>query len=386
MSGAITKPLRQVANVRELLVNEQAKNQLAAVAASHMKPERMMRLMANALRTTPQLAECEPLSLLGAMMTCASLGLEPNTVLGHAYLIPFKNRRKNITEVQLVIGYKGMIDLARRSGHIVSMHADVVYDGDDFDFHYGTDQFLRHKPAGARGTPTHAYCYVKLTDGEAFIVYPYAQVLAIRDASQGYRTAVKYGKQDSPWIAHEHQMARKTMVRAIFNELPVSIEKLSDALEIDDQRADFGAFAMDPTAGAAGVSDDGEVLDGEATPAEDDPAAEPAPEKETPSRQAPKSSGRSSEPYAKQGGKPAEAEKSAEPKTTAAEADPSDDMAALTRQIVGAYEKAKTEDDVDEVVGIYEPDFELIRQESQGSYDEIMEAEAEARKRVSGEG
>mgnify|MGYP000293511048 CR=1 FL=1 len=75
------RPLRQVANVRELLVNDQAKQQLASVAAAHMRPSQMLRLMANAIRTTPQLAECDPLSLLGCMMTCASLGLMPNTPL-----------------------------------------------------------------------------------------------------------------------------------------------------------------------------------------------------------------------------------------------------------------------------------------------------------------
>ena len=94
-----TKPLTQVTNVKELLWNDAAKTQLHQVAAAHMKPERMMRLMANAIRTTPKLGECDPMSLLGGLMTCAGLGLEPNTIMGHAYLIPFKNNRKNITEV-----------------------------------------------------------------------------------------------------------------------------------------------------------------------------------------------------------------------------------------------------------------------------------------------
>jgi len=101
-----TKPLTQVTNVKELLWNDAAKTQLQQVAAAHMKPERMMRLMANAIRTTPKLSECDPMSLLGGLMTCAGLGLEPNTIMGHAYLIPFRNNRKNITEVQLVVGYK----------------------------------------------------------------------------------------------------------------------------------------------------------------------------------------------------------------------------------------------------------------------------------------
>ncbi|TJZ85799.1 recombinase RecT [Paracoccus hibiscisoli] len=247
------KPLRQVANVRELLVNDQAKQQLAAVAAGHMRPERMLRLMANAMRTTPQLGECDPLSLLGAMMTCASLGVEANTPLGHAYLIPFKNNRKNITEVQLILGYKGMIDLARRSGHIVNIHGDVVYEGDEFSFEYGSEQHLKHRPKGKRVNPIYAYCHAKLTDGEAFVVLPWDEVMAIRDGSQGYKTAVKYNKKDSPWIAHQHEMAAKTAVRALFKYLPISIEmdggKLGDALSIDDQQVDFSQFAQNPEGG-----------------------------------------------------------------------------------------------------------------------------------------
>ena len=258
---AALKPLRQVQTVQELLVNDMAKTQLKIVAADHMKPERMMRLMANAIRTTPKLGQCDPLTLLGSMMTCASLGLEPNTVLGHAYLIPFENRAKTQTEVQLVLGYKGMIDLARRSGHVVNIHADVVYQADEFSFEYGSNQHLKHIPAGERSVPTHAYCHAKLSDGEAFIVLPYAEIIKVRDASQAYKTAQKYGKKDSPWIAHEHQMARKTAVRALFNELPISIEKVTEALEVDESKANFANFAMHPH---KGLLETGETIEAEA--------------------------------------------------------------------------------------------------------------------------
>lgn len=258
------RPLRQVANVRELLVNDQAKQQLAAVAAAHMRPEQMLRLMANAIRTTPQLADCDPLSLLGCMMTCASLGLMPNTPLQSAYLIPFKNKRKGITEVQLVVGYRGMIDLARRSGHIRNIHGDVVYEGDEFSFEYGSNQHLKHRPKGKRVNPVYAYCHATLTDGEAFVVLPWDEVMAIRDASQGYRTAVQYGKKDTPWIAHEHAMASKTAVRALFKYLPISIEmdngKLGDALTVDENQIDFSSFATNPEDGPA---IEGEIVDEE---------------------------------------------------------------------------------------------------------------------------
>ncbi|WP_072296112.1 recombinase RecT [Paracoccus sp. SM22M-07] len=283
-TSVATRPLRQVTNVKELLMNDMAKQQLATVAASHMKPDRMMRLMANAIRTTPQLGDCDPLSLLGSMMTCASLGVEPNTPLGHAYLLPFKNKRKGITEVQLILGYKGMIDLARRSGHVKNIHGDVVYESDDFSFEYGSNQHLTHRPRGKRENPLYAYCHATLTDGEAFVVLPWDEVMAIRDASQGYRMAVQYNKKDSPWIAHQHEMAAKTAVRALFKYLPISIEmdggKLSDALSVDENRIDYTAFAKDPTAGhiegEAYDVETGEVEEKDEAPAREEPKKEPA--------------------------------------------------------------------------------------------------------------
>lgn len=270
MGEIAKKPLRQVGTVKELLINDMAKEQLSAVAAKHMSPERMMRLMANALRTTPQLAECEPLTLLGAMMTSASLGLEPNTPLGHAYLIPFKNRRKGVTEVQFIIGYKGMISLARRSGAVVNIHADVVYSGDEFSYEYGSNQHLTHRPQGKRENPLYAYCHAKLTDGEAFIVLPWEVIEETRNESQGYKTAIKYGKKDTPWIAHLHSMAKKTAVRRLFDELPISIEEVSDAVSLDEQRNDYRGFAFDPSAGAPMPEADGDTIDGEYVEGEDD--------------------------------------------------------------------------------------------------------------------
>ncbi|MGN7869588.1 recombinase RecT [Paracoccus sp. 22332] len=258
------KPLRQVGNVRELLVNDMAKGQLAAVAASHMKPERMMRLIANAIRVTPKLADCEPMSLLGALMQCASLGLEPNTVLGHAYLIPFDKKQKNRetgrwetvgTNVQLIVGYKGLIDLARRSGHITSISANIHYSDDDlWEYEEGTEATLRHRPGNLEGQKLHAYAIAKFRDGgHAYVVLPWAHVMRIRDNSEGWKTAVRMGGTDkSPWKAHEDEMAKKTAIRALAKYLPLSVE-FQDAVQLDGARADYGAFALNPTHGMAEI-------------------------------------------------------------------------------------------------------------------------------------
>lgn len=269
-----TIPLTQVRNVRELLINDGAKKQLAAVAASTLSPDRMLKLLANAIRTTPRLADCEPMSLLGALMTASSLGLEVNTVLGHAYLVPFKNKRKKITEAQLIIGYKGYVDLARRSGHIVSIHADVVYEDDEFSSSYGTNGHLHHVANGKRKNPQKAYAYAKLTDGEAYFVWPYSLVLELRDTTQGYQKALrdlkngnKWAHDEAAWVKHEHQMAAKTMILRLKNELPLSIE-MAKAYAADEHKIDYAAYARSknpdqdaPTDVLDGIDYTAEVID-----------------------------------------------------------------------------------------------------------------------------
>lgn len=271
MTGtALTKkPLRQVQSVAELFDNEEAKQRLAQISARHMNPERMMRIAANAVRKTPRLKECDPISFLGGIMFFGQLGLEPDTVLGHGYLIPFKNNRRGVYEVQPIVGYKGFIDLAYRSGLITYIHADVVYSDDElWSYEHGSDAHLRHKNGPQEGEKTHAYCYVKIAQGDgregmAMAALPWSQVIKTRNRSQGWQSAVKYGKTaESPWTTDEDAMAAKTAVRALANKgrLPMSTE-LRMALEADEQQTDFRAFAMDPSTGP--------VIEGEAT--EDEP-------------------------------------------------------------------------------------------------------------------
>jgi recombination protein RecT len=312
-------PLRQVQSVKDLLISKQAGQQLAAVAARHMNPERMMRVVANAIRTTPKLQQCEPISFLGALMQCASLGLEPNTILGHAYLIPFDktlNRNKaterTITEVQLVIGYKGLIDLARRSGHITSIHAGIHYSDDAttgglWEYEEGTEAKLRHRNGDMAGQKKHAYAIAKFKDGgHAYVVMPWSHVMKIRDASQGYKRAVENAKKwkkpvDTPWVTHEDAMAKKTAIRALAKYLPLSVE-FSDAMAVDEQSLNYRSFAMDPTQGLLPDADQpedqdrdaGDVIEGEAqkeeVKSEPDPKqdkAKPEPERNEDPKKAP---------------------------------------------------------------------------------------------------
>jgi len=242
--GAKGDAPKQPPRIQDMLQSPDMVKRMQAVLPRHLSPERMLRVMAQAVFKTPKLAECHPMTLLGAMMACASLGLEPNTPLGHAYLIPFEKRKKVgndwVTErvdVNLIIGYKGLIDLARRSGDLESIHADVVYEGDEFSFEYGTNTHLRHVPTGDREgrIPKWAYAHAKLKGGgQGFEVLPYIEVLKIRNASQGYQQASRQrdGGKSSPWIAFEHEMAVKTMIRRLSKFLPASIE-FANAAELD---------------------------------------------------------------------------------------------------------------------------------------------------------
>ncbi len=217
-------------NVKSFMESQRAN--LAAVLPKHVDADRMLKLALGAMRTTPKLLNCNVESLMGAVVTCSTLGLEPNTPLGHAYLIPFENRQKGTTDVQIMFGYKGLIDLARRSGQIVSIAAHEVCVNDEFHFSYGLDEKLIHKPALTdRGAVIAFYAVAKLVGGGyAFEVMGRYQVEEIRDASQNYKFARE--KCETVWGQHFVEMGRKTVLRRLFKYLPVSIE-LATASNID---------------------------------------------------------------------------------------------------------------------------------------------------------
>lgn len=243
---------------------ESQKSTLAAVLPKHVSPDRMLKIALGALRTTPKLMECTVESLMGAVVQCSQLGLEPNTPLGHAYLIPFEKKKKqgnqwvtDKVETQIVIGYKGLIDLARRSGQVVSIAAHAVHEGDEFEYAYGLDEKLVHKPSmSRRGGVIAFYAVAKLVGGgHAFEVMSAEQVNEIRDASQNYKFA--RDKDKTVWGQHYEEMGRKTVLRRLFKYLPVSIE-LASAAALDDVSAAGRSQALDT------------VLDGDyITPAED---------------------------------------------------------------------------------------------------------------------
>jgi recombination protein RecT len=281
-SAVATRPLADMKPKEQIAyLLEKKKGDLAKMLPKTLSIDRLLKVAQIAATTTPALAKCDVASLVGAIGQCAQMGLEPNTVLGHAYLVPFNTKRKDadgnerwVNSVQVIIGYKGLIDLARRSGQIVSIAAHEVCENDRFELVYGLDEKLNHTPAmGDRGGVVGFYAVAKLKDGgHCFEFMSTHQIEAIRAASQGFQQAQKYKKEAAhPWVAHFVEMGRKTVIRRLAKYLPLSIE-FQTAAGLDeaasrgqDQRmdvidGDFG-FLPDAEADGAGGGDDptGEV-------------------------------------------------------------------------------------------------------------------------------
>ena len=232
--------------IKQLLEAETTRSRFRQIVPEHLTPERLIRICMLSL-SNEKLAKCDPITLLGAFMVLGSLGLEPNTTLGHAYLLPFWNSKEKKNDIQLIIGYKGYIDLARRSGQLVSIHADVVRASDKFSYEYGTNEHLSHCPAFTddQSTPLCAYAYAKVTGGQAFEVMPWPKVMAVRNSSAGYRSGY------SPWMTHEDEMAKKTAIRRLAKVLPLS-PAFMKAAAIDSKsetgQLDVSAFNLIPEA------------------------------------------------------------------------------------------------------------------------------------------
>ena len=193
---------------------------MAQALPKHMDVDRVMRLAMTTIRTTPALRDADVSSLLGAVMQAAQLGLEPG-LMGHCYLLPFKNNKKGITEVQFIIGYKGMIDLARRSGHIESIYSHAVYEKDYFEFELGLEQKLVHKPSmeGDRGQFIGAYAVARFKDGGyQFEFMPKSEIEKRKGRSKAANSNY------SPWATDYEEMAKKTVVRHMWKYLPISVE------------------------------------------------------------------------------------------------------------------------------------------------------------------
>ena len=238
------------------------KGEIAKALPSVMTPERFTRIVTSAISTTPQLAQTTPQSFLGAMMTAAQLGLEPNTPLGQAYLLPYKNHGK--LECQFQLGYKGLIDLAYRSGQVTIIQAHEVRENDEFSYSFGLEPTLHHVPArGDRGNVICYYAMFRTKDGGFGF-----EVMSREDVEAHARQYSKsYGNGYSPWSTNFDEMAKKTVlkkclkyaplksdfVRAVASDETIKTELAADMTEVAPVDV---AYTVDPETGEVTEADE----------------------------------------------------------------------------------------------------------------------------------
>ena len=262
--------------VRELI--EKRMPDIKKALPSVITAERFTRIATTAVSANPKLAEAcvkSPMTFLGALMTAAQLGVEPNTPLGQAYLIPFNNSRNvngtwvKVPEVTFQLGYQGIIDLVYRSGMAKTMYAKVVYEKDEFEFEFGLNPKLVHKPyyGADHGKPIYYYGVFKSKDGaEIFEVMSYEDVLEhAKKFSKSYNA--KTGKFSGPWDSDFNAMARKTLMLAVLKYAPKKSDFVKAIVSDNSVKSDISS---DMTS----VNND-DVIDVEAAePTEDDVAEE----------------------------------------------------------------------------------------------------------------
>lgn len=241
-------------------------SRIEAVAPKHLSKERLYQLSVSAINTTPNLAQCSPASLLSCVMKCSALGLEPSAVdgMGMAYILPYKNYNKvtkrSEYQATFILGYKGMLNLARRSGDIKSISARAVYEGDLFEYNYGLNEDIKHVPTAKEKsdkTLTHVYMVVHFLGGGHYMdVMNKEEVEAIRARSKA--------KDNGPWKTDYEAMAKKTVIRRAFPYLPVSLEAQTAAAADETDGGFVPQISIEPVI--------------EAEPAEAPPLPEPEPQ------------------------------------------------------------------------------------------------------------
>src|SRR5262245_199402 len=200
-------------------------------------PQRLIRIAYNAIATNEDLLKCTHASILGGMMEALKLGVTLGGPMQEAWLIPFRNNKKGTMEATFVVGYQGYRNIIDRAGSVVDLHPHAVYEGDDFDFEFGTRPFITHAPAWKRGLPQGVrliavYAVAHLRKGGLQMeVMPRAEVDQHRARSRA--------KDSGPWVTDYDSMALKTVIRKISKYLPKSSDLLARALDLDD-KADRG--------------------------------------------------------------------------------------------------------------------------------------------------
>ncbi len=238
MGEVVKNSLTPINELRQGL--EARRAAFAATLPKHVTVERFMRSVVLAAAKNPAVMTCDRSSLFLAVNQACQLGLDCSGTLGSAYLVPFKG------SVQLIPGYRGLIDLCKRSGEVSSIYAHTVHEKDKFEIELGSQQKITHIPytGGERGEVVSAYAVAVLKDGATqFDFMTRHDVDAIRRRSRA--------GQAGPWTTDFAEMAKKTVIRRLVKYLPISTD-LERAIEIEDRDADLNAIeVMDDVTAAA---------------------------------------------------------------------------------------------------------------------------------------
>lgn len=231
-----TTEAKKPVTLKSLLEGDDFKSKVAATLPKHLTPERFIRVAVAAMNRTPKLMQCTPASFFKCMIELSSYGLEPDG--RRAHLIPYKD------QCTLIIDYKGLAELAMRSGILKRIHADVICENDEFEYDMGEIKKHRIDFKQDRGEPFAAYAIAETKDGAMFSqVLTKEEVNKIRDSSQGYQMAQRYGK-DSPWTSEvgKYEMWKKTAFRRVSKWLPLSAE-FRDAVAKEEESIDLSTKA-----------------------------------------------------------------------------------------------------------------------------------------------
>ncbi len=240
---ALARRQEQVGTIRDLL--ERSKDQIKMALPRHLTPERLMRVAMTTIQRNPKLLEADPRTLIGSIIQCAQLGLEPDGILGHAYLVPFWNSQLRRLEVVFIPGYKGLIALAKRGGDVAFIHAVNVYDKETFIYEEGDNPKLKHTPMppSVRGEKKMGtYAVARNADGQVEFIWMWAEEIEfIRDRALKTRridTKTTPREEWGAWGTDEDEMFKKTAIRRLSKTLSLSPEfQKASAL---DEMADAG--------------------------------------------------------------------------------------------------------------------------------------------------
>lgn len=273
--GALAKQNAQPPSPKAYVSSLLAKQADAIKAAlpAVMTPERFSRIALTAVSGNPKLQEAvvkSPMTFLGALMTAAQLGLEPNTPLGQAYLIPYNNSKKvngewiKVPEVSFQLGVKGLTELAYRSGEVISIYAEIVYENDKFEYELGLDPKLKHIPAMSnRGKAIYYYGVFKTKSGATgFKVMSKEDVLA-----HAKRFSKAYNKEKNtfsgPWATDFDAMGKVVCLKAALKYAPLKSDFITAVMNDTAVRSELSADMLS-------VPREDDFIDAEEVPASEE--------------------------------------------------------------------------------------------------------------------